>query len=209
VRAFPVADGTVAVVPRHGSQVIGDGGWCGCCPGIVCAPVVGWPGGCRGSRRALWSWPAGAAVGWAGRAGKQGLVWRLDTAEGSWAVKVPFDPCDEDEVRLAAAFQEVACAAGVPAPQVRRTTEGCVLATLEGRQARVYEWVELQAPDPRLDPARVGAVVAAIHRVSAPDPSPLDPWYHEPVGAGCWDQLVRPACCGGGAVRRPAGRAAG
>ena len=24
--------------------------------------------------------------------GKQGLVWRLDTAEGSWAVKAPFQP---------------------------------------------------------------------------------------------------------------------
>jgi hypothetical protein len=64
--------------------------------------------------------------------GKQGLVWRLDTAEGSWAVKVPFRPCDEDDVRLAAAFQEAACAAGVPAPQVRRTTEGCVFATVGG-----------------------------------------------------------------------------
>ncbi len=122
--------------------------------------------------------------------GKQGLVWRLDTTEGSWAVKVPFRPCDEDQVRMAAAFQEAACAAGVPAPQVRRTTDGLVLATLGGRQARVYEWVDLQAPDPRLDPARVGAVVAAIHRVSVNDPRPLDPWYHEPVGADRWDQLV-------------------
>ena len=101
--------------------------------------------------------------------GKQGLVWRLDTAEGSWAVKVPFRQSDEDEVRTATAFQEAACAAGVPAPQVRRTTEGCVFATLGGRQVRVYEWVDLHAPDARLDPDRVGAVVAAIHRVSATD----------------------------------------
>jgi len=122
--------------------------------------------------------------------GKQGLVWRLDTADGSWAVKVPFHQSGEDEVRLAAAFQEAACAAGVPAPQVRRTTEGCVFAAIEGRQVRVYEWVDLQAPDVRLDPERVGAVVAAIHRVSVTDPSPLDPWYHEPVGAERWDHLI-------------------
>jgi aminoglycoside phosphotransferase (APT) family kinase protein len=122
--------------------------------------------------------------------GKQGLVWRLDTADGSWAVKVPFHWSSEDEVRLAAAFQEAACAAGVPTPLVRRTTEGCVFAAIEGKQVRVYEWVDLRAPDSRLDPARVGAVVAAIHRVSAPDPSPLDPWYHEPVGADRWDHLV-------------------
>ena len=122
--------------------------------------------------------------------GKQGLVWRLDTADGSWAVKVPFDRSSEDEVHVAAAFQEAACAAGVPVPQVRRTTEGRVFAAIEGRQVRVYEWVDLRAPDTRLDPERVGAVVAAIHRVSVTDPSPLDPWYHEPIGAGRWDQLI-------------------
>jgi aminoglycoside phosphotransferase (APT) family kinase protein len=122
--------------------------------------------------------------------GKQGLVWRLDTSDGGWAVKVPFDRSSEDEVRSATVFQEAACAAGVPAPQVRRTTEGRVFATLGGRQVRLYEWVDLQAPDPGLDPARVGAVVAAMHRVPAPDLGPLDPWYHEPVGAERWDHLI-------------------
>jgi Ser/Thr protein kinase RdoA (MazF antagonist) len=122
--------------------------------------------------------------------GKQGLVWRLDTADGSWAVKVPFDRSSEDEVHAATAFQEAAYAAGVPTPQVRRTTEGRVFATLGGRQVRVYEWVDLRAPDTRLDPARVGAVVAAIHRASATGPGPLDPWYHEPIGADRWDLLV-------------------
>lgn len=138
--------------------------------------------------------------------GKQGLVWRLETAEGSWAVKVPFHPCGEDEARLATVFQEAACAAGVPAPRVRRTTEGRVFATLQGLQARMYEWVDLQAPDPRLDPARVGAVVAGIHRVSATDLCPLDPWYHEPVGADRWDQLVgQLAAAGAPFARRLAG----
>jgi aminoglycoside phosphotransferase (APT) family kinase protein len=122
--------------------------------------------------------------------GRQGLVWRLDTADGSWAVKVPFRQHSEDEVRLATIFQEAAHAAGVPTPQVRRTTEGCVFAAIAGGQVRVYEWVDLHAPDLRLDPERVGAVVAAIHRVSGPDPNPLDPWYHKPVGADRWDRLV-------------------
>ena len=48
--------------------------------------------------------------------GKQGVVWRLDTADGSWAVKVPFRQSGEDEVRSAAAFQEAAHAAGIPTP---------------------------------------------------------------------------------------------
>jgi aminoglycoside phosphotransferase (APT) family kinase protein len=123
--------------------------------------------------------------------GKQGLVWRLDTTEGRWAVKVPLHPSGEDEVRSATAFQEAACAAGVPAPRVRRTAEGCVFATLEGTQVRVYEWVDLRAPDTMLDPHLVGAAVAAIHRVpAADDPGPVDGWYREPVGARGWDDLI-------------------
>src|SRR5262249_24371549 len=122
--------------------------------------------------------------------GKQGLVWRLETADGCWAVKEPFDLSSEEEVRWAAGFQEAAYAAGGPTPQVRRSTEGCVFAMIGGTQVRVYEWVDLRAPDPKLDPDLVGRAIAAIHRVSAPDPSPLDSWYHEPIGAGRWDALV-------------------
>ncbi|MGH8838222.1 MAG: phosphotransferase, partial [Jiangellaceae bacterium] len=122
--------------------------------------------------------------------GKQDVVWRLETAEGSWAVKLPFRRSNEGEVRLAAAFQEAAYAAGVPTPQVRRTTEGSVFATVRGQQVRVYEWVDLRATDPRLDPALVGAVVAAMHQVYVPEDGPLDAWSHEPVGANRWDELV-------------------
>src|SRR5947208_16453944 len=82
------------------SPVIGTGAdLAGVCPGMARVPVVGWCGGCRRPRPALRSWRVGEALGWAGRAGKQGLVWRLDTAEGSWAVKVPFHQSGEDEVR--------------------------------------------------------------------------------------------------------------
>ncbi|MER7455952.1 phosphotransferase [Micromonospora sp. NPDC126480] len=123
--------------------------------------------------------------------GRQGVVWRLDTADGRWAVKVPVRQSGEDEVRVAAAFQEAAHAAGVPTPQVRRTSEGSVFATVAGRQVRVYEWVDVEAPDPCLDPALVGAVVAAIHRVPFAEPGRVDPWYHEPIGADRWDELVR------------------
>ena len=117
-------------------------------------------------------------------------MWRLDTADGSWAVKVPVRRSSEEAVAAATAFHEAAQAAGVPAPQVRRTTHGSVFATIQDTQVRVYEWVDLRAPDPNLDPALVGAVVAAIHRVVVADPSPLDPWFHEPVGAERWDRLV-------------------
>ncbi len=122
--------------------------------------------------------------------GRQGVVWRLDTSDGAWAVKAPFRRCGEDEVRLATAFQEAAYDAGVPTPRVRRTTEGCVFAVVDDRQVRMYEWVDLRPPDPALDPARVGAVVAALHQVTSAELGPLDSWYHDPIGADRWDQLV-------------------
>jgi aminoglycoside phosphotransferase (APT) family kinase protein len=123
--------------------------------------------------------------------GKQGLVWRLETADGSWAVKVPLDSCTEDDVRLSTTFQEAAYVAGVPTPLVRRTAEGSVFATVDGRQVRMYEWVDLLPKTTCLEPALVGAAVAAVHGVRVDDPSgTLDPWYREPVGAARWDRLV-------------------
>jgi Ser/Thr protein kinase RdoA (MazF antagonist) len=125
--------------------------------------------------------------------GRQGEVWRLETTEGAWAVKIPFHPAGEDDVRRSTTFQEAACAAGVPTPQVRRTAEGHVLATVSGRTVRVYSWVDLCPPDPGLDPAQVGAVVAALHRVPDPEPDPgaAGAWYQAPVGPERWEDLVR------------------
>ena len=126
--------------------------------------------------------------------GRQGVVWRLDTSGGAWAVKVPFEPTGEGDVRRSTEFQEAARAAGVPTPQVRRTTAGRVFANLHGQQVRVYEWVDLCPPDPTLDPELVGSAVAAMHQVPDPDPDPdrgtPAAWYQEPVGAVRWDRLV-------------------
>jgi aminoglycoside phosphotransferase (APT) family kinase protein len=122
--------------------------------------------------------------------GKQGLVWRLDTVDGSWAVKVPLSEATEDDVRPAAEFQEAAYAAGVAAPEVRRTTDGDVFADVGGRNVRVYGWVDLLPPDALLDPDVVGGVVAAVHQVPVAPVGSVDPWYQDPVGAHRWDELV-------------------
>jgi Ser/Thr protein kinase RdoA (MazF antagonist) len=122
--------------------------------------------------------------------GRQGALWRLDTADGSWAVKVSFNPTSEDEARAATLFNEAALAAGVPTPQVRRTTEGSVFADLEAVRVRMYEWVDLLAPDPHLDPELVGDAVGRIHAVCVPVEGTADPWFQEPVGGDRWDALV-------------------
>ncbi len=137
--------------------------------------------------------------------GRQGEVWRLETAGGSWAVKVPFGRSVADDVREATLFQEAAHAAGVPTPQVRRTTEGTVFATVEGRQVRLYEWVDLLAPDPRLDPALVGAVVAAVHQVPVAAPRRGRPLVRRPGRRRTMGAAGRAAAGSAGAVRRTVG----
>ena len=125
--------------------------------------------------------------------GKQGAVWRLETGDGRFAVKVPFDRVAEADVAFATEFQEAAYDAGVPTPRVCRTTEGAVFADVGDARVRVYEWVDLLPPNPMLDPLLVGAAVAAVHQVPDPDPDPgpVGAWYAEPVGALRWDDLVR------------------
>jgi Ser/Thr protein kinase RdoA (MazF antagonist) len=122
--------------------------------------------------------------------GRQGEVWRLETADGAWAVKVPFHETDEGEMDPSTRFQEAAVAGGVPAPVVRRTTDGRIFADVGGRQVRVYGWVDLGRPDPGLDPGLVGAAIAAVHRAGRPTDGPVDPWYTEPIGAAGWDGLI-------------------
>ena len=122
--------------------------------------------------------------------GRQGEVWRLDTTDGAWALKVAYGRRTERDVALPTAFHEAAYAAGVPTPSVVRTVEGAVLADSGEHQVRVHGWVDLRPPDPLLDPAAVGAVVAAVHRVPFVGGGEPDPWSHDPVGAPRWDRLV-------------------
>lgn len=123
--------------------------------------------------------------------GKQGAVWRLESSEGRWAVKVPFAPVDEQDVRASTAFQEAAHAAGVPTPRVRRAVDGRIFASVGASQVRVHEWVDLMPPDPLLDPGLVGETVAQLHAVRTPEHgAELDSWHSQAVGARRWDELV-------------------
>jgi Ser/Thr protein kinase RdoA (MazF antagonist) len=123
--------------------------------------------------------------------GEQGEVWRLETSSGSWAVKLLFEQPDLPGTEADAAFQDQVLRAGVPLPRVQRTVDGDVLSRTGGSWVRVYEWVDVMEPDPELDPAAVGDLIAAIHRVrSHSQVRPVDPWYAEPVGAQHWDELL-------------------
>ncbi len=128
--------------------------------------------------------------------GRVGAVWRLDATSGTWAVKTNANDDQEPGAAASAGFQEEAVRAGVPAPAVRRTVDGTVLAPLGGgHTVRVQGWVDLAEPDIALDAVAVGEVLAGLHRV--PDgpwtsgmPTAVDPWFTRPVGAPAWDTLL-------------------
>ena len=121
--------------------------------------------------------------------GRLGEIWRFDTARGSWAVKATTAELSDESTR----FQEAAVAAGVPAPGVRRARDGRVTADLDGTSVSVQEWVAMAGPDPSLDPASVGALLAGLHRmrgVQLPSRSAVDPWFVDPVGSARWDEVI-------------------
>jgi Ser/Thr protein kinase RdoA (MazF antagonist) len=122
--------------------------------------------------------------------GEIGQVWRLSTSRGAFAVKEPFDPVPEEEVREHANYQEAAHAAGIPSPAVIRAGDGSALIDVGGTQVRVFEWVDLEERDPSVDPAEVGRLVASIHRLRFSGRLPTDPWYTEAVGSAGWDALL-------------------
>jgi hypothetical protein len=138
--------------------------------------------------------------------GEVGQVWRLTTSRGAWAIKEPFERPSVDEANDDAAFQDEVFASGVSMPKVVRTTSGEVLADLESATVRVYEWVDLQQRDAMLDPAIVGQIVAAIHRVNYMGSNPVDPWYTDPVGAQRWDELVDQLMAAGAEFAEPLAR---
>ncbi|MGH9132512.1 MAG: phosphotransferase, partial [Ilumatobacteraceae bacterium] len=122
--------------------------------------------------------------------GEVGQVWKLTTPGGVFAVKEPFEPPSIDEVVDDAAYQDRVRAAGVPMPHVVRARDGRVVARVDRRHVRLYGWVDLLPADRSVDPAAVGAVIAAIHRVVHFGSNGVHPWYTDPVGEHRWDALV-------------------
>lgn len=136
--------------------------------------------------------------------GQMGSVWSLTTDRGRYAVKVPFAAPTAAEAEDDAAYQDAVASTGVPMPAVRRTRESGVLADVGSTTVRVYDWVDLAGHvDRGLDPAAVGAVIAAIHRVDHPDDRPVIGWHTDPVGEDEWRSLVS-RCRSAGAPFAPA-----
>jgi Ser/Thr protein kinase RdoA (MazF antagonist) len=124
--------------------------------------------------------------------GRLGSIWRLNTEQGSWAVKQVGEVARDALAGIldGAAFQEAAARAGVPTPHVRRTRSDDLIADLGQVTIRIHAWVELSEPNVDLDPVALGRLVAALHRVPFAGAVGLDPWYTEAVGARRWAAIL-------------------
>jgi Ser/Thr protein kinase RdoA (MazF antagonist) len=124
--------------------------------------------------------------------GELGEIRRLETEQGTFAVKQEFEESDADEAENNGSYHRACWEAGIPTPEPLRTTSGGWVALVDGELLRVYSWVDLEDPDTALEPAAVGALVARLHAVEHPWPTTMvDPWFEEPVGAREWKGVLK------------------
>lgn len=125
--------------------------------------------------------------------GELGQIRRLVTDRGGWAVKESLEPFDADDLAAAQTSGEfhTACVdAGVPSP-APQTSAGRYVAEVDGEQVQAYTWVDLEDPDPLLDPEAVGALVAALHDVRRPARGAVDAWFEAPIGQREWRAVLK------------------
>jgi Ser/Thr protein kinase RdoA (MazF antagonist) len=122
--------------------------------------------------------------------GELGEIRRLDTDHGRFAVKQVLESWSVDEAETSTAYHRVCWEAGIPTPEPLRGTTAGFTARVDGREVRAYAWAELADPDPTLDPAAVGTLVARLHQVRHPWPtSEIDPWFETPIGRAEWESV--------------------
>ena len=124
--------------------------------------------------------------------GEQGVIWRLETSTGTYAVKELVMRRTDEDVALDVGFAERA-AAGASTYDVARTIhtpDGHVLSSVLDRQVRLMNWLEMAGPDPGVDPTLVGLMLAELHAVGDSRTDAVDPWYTEAVGEQRWSAYV-------------------
>lgn len=124
--------------------------------------------------------------------GEQGVIWRIETTTGPYAVKELVLQQTDDEAAADIAFQERAAAAATSydIAATIRTVDGRVLAGVADRLIRVQGWLDMQAPDPGIDPGLVGQMLAELHGCGEVRTDEVDDWYTAEVGNGRWHEYV-------------------
>jgi Ser/Thr protein kinase RdoA (MazF antagonist) len=122
--------------------------------------------------------------------GQQGVVWRVQTERGRFAVKELIGTVTEPEVAVDVALQSTMVARGVNAPRPLPTPAGSVLTPVGPLLFRAYTWVDVEDERLDLDPTAVGTLLATLHRDPIPADPPVDPWYTDPVPDDDWADVA-------------------
>ena len=123
--------------------------------------------------------------------GELGEIRRLETDHGTFAVKQEFGGWSFDEAENSTVYHRVCWEARIPTPEPLRATTGRFTTRVDGEHVRAYAWAELADPDPTIDPAAVGRLVAGLHQVRHPWPtSEIAPWFEAPIGQAAWDGVL-------------------
>ena len=81
----------------------------------------------------------------------------------------------------------------MPAPEAVPTRDGRYGYDVAGTLVRIQSWVDVNEPDPMIDPVRVGIALAALHRTPYPAEGPPHVWNTDPIGAEGWDGILTEA----------------
>ena len=138
----------------------------------------------------------GAVIVTAAARGAQGRISLLQVGDDRYALKQPFGPVDEDDVRREAAHLAHFLRAGVEVPAHVSDPSGRyavpVPEAFGGGQARVTRWVEGRAvgAGARDLAARIGALLGSLHAAAPGTEEPPGRWYATMPGEDVWRDLL-------------------
>lgn len=129
--------------------------------------------------------------------GAKGRISLLEVGAERYALKQPFRPVDEDDLRREAAHLEPFSRAGIEVPVHICDPHGryavVVPSAFGGGQARVTRWVEGRAVGTDTVSAdlaaRVGTLLGSLHAAAPATGEPVSRWYSTMPPSGVWREL--------------------
>jgi len=130
--------------------------------------------------------------------GAMGVLWRLNSASGSWAVKELFDPPEAEGLAPESRFVDAARDMGVASPPLVRAGDRLVvdMPTVDGAASpiRVYGWIDnVGSPKPPLPVERcreAGMLLGRLHRTGITVDREPDDWYMSRNVGGPWLERI-------------------
>lgn len=130
-----------------------------------------------------------------------GEIWDLTTTDGRWVLTALADFVVPANVETEAGLVEQARAAGILALEPVRTTDGPIVAALDGVHWRAHRWIPLGPPAPQpplpATAAEGGRILARLHRLDLTPPAPVVPWLTHRCSESQWQALVDQARAAG------------